>query len=441
LSASPLRAALQNAIAERSGGLATYTVLDTKNDPFRLDTPANHRDGEWVGEVIASLGLGTSQIHLRGVHYAILGRPKPDGSRYQNDDDNWEWLQNHAMKAARWLGYVGFDQIYDKRNAAPVIKIRERGEPAAYLTTELDVSIPSAWELEPQINVDGFEGTQPYRLALIGEKASLETILAPLAAQYDTDLFLPTSEISDTQIYLLAKAAADDGRPLVVLYFADCDPAGWQMGVSVSRKLQAFRTLLPKMPDFELQRVALTPEWVTEYNAAHVPLASSPLKETEKRGDKWREAWGIEQTEIDSLLIPNRPDLHAVLRQLARDAIAPYYDQNLDPRVFEAKSRWLDEAQEAVNEIAGSAQLEAIRDNAARQLDAMRQQIRQLNDELRIDTGDIVVPPIVIPEAEVSGAGDLPPLLDSRWPFAEQCQRLIASKAYDQGGQPQPDAA
>jgi len=431
MTASPLRAALEGAATERGGGLATYTVLDTKNDPFRLDTPANRRDGEWVGEVIASLGLGTSRIHLRGVHYAIPGRPKPDGSPYQNDDDNWEWLQNHAMKAARWLGYVGFDQIYDKRNAAPVIKIRGQGEPAAYLTTELNVSIPSAWELKPQISIDGFEGTQPYRLALIGEKSSLETILAPLAAQYDADLFLPTGEISDTQIYLLAKAAADDGRPLVVLYFADCDPAGWQMGVSVSRKLQAFKTLLPKMPDFELQRVALTPEWVSEYNRTHAePLPSSPLKETEKRGDKWREAWGIEQTEIDSLLIPNRPDLHAVLRQLARDAIAPYYDQNLDIRVMDARARWLDEAQEVVNEIADSAQLQAIRNNAAQQLDAMRQQIRQLNDELRIDTGDIAVPPIEIPEAEVPGAGGLSPLLDSRWPFADQCQRLIASKAY-----------
>jgi len=432
---SPLRAALQDAIAERGGGLATYTVLDTKNDPFRLDTPASHRDGEWVGEVVASLGLGTSRIHLRGVHYAIAGRPKPDGSPYQNDDDNWEWLQNHAMKAARWLGYVGFDQIYDKRNAAPVIKIRSRGAAAAYLTTELDVSIPSASELEPKIDVDGFDGVQPYRLALIGEKASLETILAPLAAQYDADLFLPTGEISDTQIYLLAKAAQDDGRPLVVLYFADCDPAGWQMGVSVSRKLQAMKILLPEMPDYELQRVALTPEWVSEYNRSHdEPLPSSPLKETEKRSDKWRAAWGIEQTEIDSLLIPNRPDLHAVLRQLARDAIAPYYDQNLDIRVMDARTRWLDEAQEAVNAITGSAQLQAIRDRAARQLDAMRRQIRQLNNELRIDTGDIVVPPIEIPEADAPGTAAFPPLLDSRWPFAEQCQRLIESKAYREEG-------
>jgi hypothetical protein len=430
MTASPLRQALAEAIAANgSGGLATYTVLDVKNDPFRLDTPANHRDGEWVGQIIISLGLGAALIHLRGVHYAIVGWPKPDGSAYENNDDNWEWLAGHAMKAARWLGYVGFNQIFDKRNAAPVIRIRTRDEPYAYLTTELDVSIPSAWELKPEISVDGFEGVQPYRIALIGEKSSLEPVLEPISAQYNADLFLPTGEISDTHIYQLAKAAADDGRPLVVLYFADCDPSGWQMGISVSRKLQAFKALLPSMPDFELQRVALTPEWVQEYNATHTPLASSPLKATEKRADKWRSAYGIEQTEIDSLLIPGRPDLHEMLRRLAHDAIAPYYDRDLDVRVMEAKGRWLDAAQEAVDEVTDSEQLQAIRAEAAQQLEAMRRQIRQLNDDLRIDTGDITVPPIDIPEAEVTGMGALP-LLDSRWPFAEQCRRLIDSKAY-----------
>jgi hypothetical protein len=76
----------------------------------------------------------------------------------------------------------------------------------------------------------------------------------------------------------MARAAQDDGRPLAVFYFADCDPAGWQMGISVARKLQALKILLPKMPDFEVHRVALTPGQVREYG-----LPSTPLKATEKR--------------------------------------------------------------------------------------------------------------------------------------------------------------
>jgi hypothetical protein len=85
--------------------------------------------------------------------------------------------------------------------------------------------------------------------------------------------------------------------------------------------------------------------------------------------------------------------------------------------------------------------LQAIRDEAARQLESMRQQIDELNAALRIDTGGIELPPFEIPEAEAAGPGALPPLIDCRWDFAEQRQRLIASKAYDQGELAHPDAA
>ena len=296
MTVSPLRAALDAVIAEEGCSLKDLTVLAPRNDPFRLDTPARHRDGQWLAETAAELGLGTRKIHLRGLHYMVLGRTMPDGTQYVNDNDHWEWLQADAAKAARFLGYLPFDQITDQRNAEPVIRVRESGQIEAYLTTELNVSIPEAWELQPQIDVEGFEGRQPYRLALVGEKSSLADILGPLADRYDADLFLPTGEISDTQIYLMARAAEDDGRPLVVLYFADCDPAGWQMGISVSRKLQALKILLPEMPDFEVHRVALTPAQVREYG-----LPSTPLKATEKRADPWRAAMGVEQTEIDAL--------------------------------------------------------------------------------------------------------------------------------------------
>ena len=37
------------------------------------------------------------------------------------------------------------------------------------------------------------------------------------------------------------------------------------MPVSIARKLQAFKVLLPQVPDFAVHRVALTPEQVGEY--------------------------------------------------------------------------------------------------------------------------------------------------------------------------------
>ena len=95
------------------------TVLATQHDPFRVDTPAGHRDGAWLAGVVAELGI-TRRIHLRGLHYAITMHTspivKPNGERYINDDANWYWLQNGPAKDARWLGYLPFTQITDERN-------------------------------------------------------------------------------------------------------------------------------------------------------------------------------------------------------------------------------------------------------------------------------------------------------------------------------------
>ncbi len=42
------------------------------------------------------LGLGSRKIHLRGLHYMVIGRPKPNGTPYTNTDKDWMWLQSGA---------------------------------------------------------------------------------------------------------------------------------------------------------------------------------------------------------------------------------------------------------------------------------------------------------------------------------------------------------
>jgi hypothetical protein len=96
------------------------------------------------------------------------------------------------------------------------------------------------------------------------------------------------------------------------------------MPISVGRKLQAFTIQLFPGLEFAVHRVALTPDQVREY-----ALPTAPLKDTETRADKWQQAMGVAQTEIDAIAAL-RPDL---LRHIARDAIAPFYDYELDRRV------------------------------------------------------------------------------------------------------------
>jgi hypothetical protein len=425
ITTSPLRRVLEDTAATEGVPLKDLTVLAVPNDPYRVDTEASHRDGAWLANTARDLGLGDRQIHLRGLHYMILGRSKPSGFTYANTDEDWIWLQREAAKAARWLGYIPFDQIVDQRNAVPMVRRFSPPEPEPYITVGIEVEIPDVEDIVPQVGVDGFTGTQPYKIVMVGEKASLGEVLTPIARERYADLYLPTGEISDTLIYQMASVGAADGRPMVVLYFADADPSGWQMGISVSRKLQAFKTLHFPALEFEVRRVGLTPDQVREYG-----LPSAPLKETEKRGDAWRAAMGIEQTEIDALAAL-RPEL---LRQLAREAMLPYYDTALEGRVYRARQAWLTQAQAAVDAQLDADTLERIRTQAAARLAEMRAEIDELNSALHVATDGFTLPelpdvPAPSDLAEVNGL----PLIDSRWSFAEQCRQLIHSKAYRNG--------
>lgn len=427
---SRLRQLLDRTIAEAADEgvklhLKDLTVLAPQNDPFRIDTPAGHRDGAWLAMHVEALGLTGRTLHLRGFHYALIGRPKPNGEPYANSDADWNWLQVDAAKAARWLGHLPFESIVDQRNAAPVIRLHTEPSPRPFISVGVDIEIPEVDDIVPQVDASDFRGVQPYKLVLFGEKSSLEPVLGPVAAQHQADLYLPTGEASDTMIHQMASVGAADGRPMRVFYFSDCDPAGWQMAISVARKLQAFQVAMFPDLDFEVRPVALTPAQVREYG-----LPSTPLKDAERRAGSWTSAMGVEQTEIDALA-SLRPDL---LRRMARDALRPFFDHGLRERVAAAKEEWRARAQEILEEQLGHEQLERIRAEAVERLGTMSLELEAVNAALRVDTTDFDLPEIEIPEAEVDAEVDGAPLISSEWSHLEQSQRLVDWKAYRLNG-------
>ena len=219
------------------------TVLKAESDPYRFDTPAKHRDACWFAEQVERFVPGEGMIHLRGLHYLISSPGdvrKPGGEIYVNSDDDWEWLSEHAAHAARWLGYVPFERISDARNEEACLYIPEYQSPWATLSEGQTIELSDTGDLMPRF-CGVFCARQPYRVILITEKSSLYPILQPIAESIGGELLSMTGETSSTRIAELAARAAEDGRPAVVLYFSDHDPSGWQMPISVSRKLQVFR--------------------------------------------------------------------------------------------------------------------------------------------------------------------------------------------------------
>ena len=419
-----LRSVIEAARDETSGSLKDFTVLSTQIDPYRLDTPANHEVGRWFAEQMDRLDLLTQQLHLRGIHYALLGSTTmPNGKPYPNTGEVWDWLQNSAAKAARWLGYVSFESITDARNEKPIVRIHSALPTAwRFVSVQPRITMPEVEAIEPHAHVD-IHAPQPYRLALYGEKTSLAKVLGPIADSYGADLFLPTGEISDTQMYLMAKAGAEDGRKLVVFTVTDFDPSGWQMTVSIGRKLQALKDLLFPDLEFEIRPIALTGEQVRTLD-----LPSTPLKETEKRADKWREYMEWEQTEIDALATL-QPD---VLRQIVRDALDPFYDHTLRERVYGAERDWRTAAQAIVDEQLDREQIGMLREAAERQIEEMRERLAEIEMTVRTATEDLNVdlPEAEIPEPEIDESLQGEPLLSSAWSWAEQTRALISRKSY-----------
>jgi hypothetical protein len=419
-----LRSVLEEARIELGCALKDLTVLSVQVDPYRLDTPAGHQNGAWVAEHLARYVKSTKRIHWRGVHYVFVTKAprKPDGSIYRNADEDWTWLADVAGKAARWLGYVPFERIIDQRNAAPIIHHKAWVEPKAFVSVGLDVTIPDVNDLHRQPYAQGFEPRQPFHFAIFGEKASLEDVVLPIARAHQADLYLPTGEISDTLIFQIVQDAVADGRPLVMFTIADCDPAGWQMSVSIGRKLQAFRDLQFPSLQFELVPVALGIDHVHDLG-----LPSSPLKETERRADKWRECFGIEQTEIDALATL-QPD---ALREIVECAFDPYVDRGLKARVAQAEAEWQRQAEEAIVEQTDQTILARLREEAGERLAELESVIDDINDKLRLAADDFTLPAIEVPEPDLDADIVRRALITFDQSWIEATRALIRRKSYE----------
>ncbi len=66
-----LRDTIEKAAAENNGSLGALTVMSGLTDPYRIDTPANRRDAEWLAQAW-EICRARRPIHLRGLHYAMV---------------------------------------------------------------------------------------------------------------------------------------------------------------------------------------------------------------------------------------------------------------------------------------------------------------------------------------------------------------------------------
>ena len=199
----------------------------------------------------------------------------------------------------------------------------------------------------------------------------------------------------------MAKTGAEDGRPMIVFVLADFDPSGNQMAVSIGRKLQAFRDLLYPGP-----RVRGDPDRLTEEQVRKLDLPSTPLKETEKRADRWREAHGgLEQTEIDALATLRPDGAPRDHPRRLRSVLRPHLDQ----RARDIREDWESEAQAALDDAIDAELIASLHADAEAKLATIREEIDRINAQLRASTADLDVdlPPLPGPARARAARGRL----------------------------------
>jgi hypothetical protein len=279
-------------------------------------------------------------------------------------------------------------------------------------------------------SLDNLYGRQPFTLCCFGEKGSLGPTLEPICRRFGVNLFLPTGEISVTQTSEMAWRAYDDRRKLIVFTVSDCDPAGYQMPVSIARKLMALKDM-----DFPNLQCAVLPIALSPAQADELGLPTTPLKEAEKRGDRWREAHGREQTEIDAA-IALQPQW---LERTIVDTMSRFYDDSLGLRVSEARDAWVESTDELIEDAFGE-ELDSMREAAERIGQVNRDVVDGINQRLDEMADSFEIPdqsPMegVAPDDDGRGI-----LIDSDMSWFEQTARLKARKAYveddgDEGGE------
>jgi hypothetical protein len=382
------------------------TLTTPKNDPLNAGaTPQQHRTAQW-GALLwkhAVVGRRDDSIHGRGVHYVIVSTavavpsPNPatddnpngtDWRVYRNTTTCYDYLAG-ALKTARLLGYIPHSGIIDEKNNRDEYRVTtgDHDLPSDGDTTDLfgdtavsALSLPSPpsfnaktyrqWgdsetsaerssddsyrdrvvsgltdRLLNAVEVDT-EAEQPYHIEVWSEK-TLPTEVKRAARRAGAAVIVEGEGcMSLTQAFEFGERVERVGKPAIVLYLADFDPAGDDMPAQVANKFEWLKT----NPQFDLDqrvyvdRLALTGAQVARHDLPRQPLDPEDFDDAYKaRIERFEDEHGRGATELNAL----EADIE-LYQRLVRDGVERYRDQDLDQKRRDAREAFREACENAV---------------------------------------------------------------------------------------------
>jgi len=342
---------------------------------------------------------------------------------YENTMTCWNFLEM-ASKFARYLDFVPAAAFVDRRNPDPRLYADPyRANPDIYVSGTLeywDFDLPGFPAL-PTYELFGFRAEQRYLLEIWVEKSTMNDVLIPLCEKYNVNLVTGVGEQSITSTLDLINRIVEHGKPTRIFYVSDFDPAGRSMPVAVARKAEYYLKKMNVNADVRLFPVALTQEQCEDF-----ALPRTPIKESERRKEKFEERFGTGATELDALeaLYPG------ALRSLLEEHILCYYDETLRNRVSEA-AHGVERELEGIREYvfdkyrdeyqAIKSAYDELREEFEARVELIKESTGHLWERIKTDLEENKpnVDNFALPEAvEADEVGD--GLLNSQWNYLQQ---------------------
>lgn len=458
-------------------------ALSKANDPFYIQSNAVEK-AEWFADVWIKEGwkekyehwtaLGKPQddeskqkylIHPRGFHYTILGCgytiiSKDNIISYENTDSCWSYLQK-GCKYARYLDLVPYDAILDEQNPDP------DNVPRYWSHDEFEVKDITIYDdigelTLPSLNFDNIDGFIEDRISDImndlfqwvdyhslSEQSNYLEIWAEkkgvipvdVAKEFNASIRPAGSgEFSVDMCFQAVKKAKKEKKDLHIFMLSDFDPKGRDMPKSVARKVEFVARNLGV--NAFVHFVALTKEQCIEYLLPTVPAKIPKTNSSGAKGYKthteiFKNYAGQDPTELNSFLARESD----VYRDTIREAIRPYYDEELETKFDDEMDRLKKSIQTKLEGkfLSKKDEMEEIRKELKGRFEELNSILEPIIEKKEVELGlddlkeryaeivDFNVEELIkgeefeIPEAEVEDRDDA--LLDTRRSYLEQIKK------------------
>lgn len=216
------------------------------------------------------------RLTLRQLYYQMVSR-----NIIPNTQRSYKNL-GKLVSQGRLAGVIDWDAIEDRLRIPH--RVPEWASPADVLDAAISGYSLRRW------------ASQPRHVELWCEKDALAGVITPLAELYHITLMVNRGNSSQSAMKQGAERLLDawaDNKEITILYIGDLDPSGEDMVRDVEDRL---RLLSRDDPQFEVVKLAITPDQIAQYNPP-----PNPVKMSDSRAAKFVEKHGYSSYEADAL--------------------------------------------------------------------------------------------------------------------------------------------